>query len=357
MSKRQRALAYPSATTAGRTTIVRLVEPLDSQSHVKAFAEAVRSGLTRERKTLPWTYLYDEEGSRLFEQICELPEYYLTRTEDEILRHHADEMVGGLVKDDDDAEPETLTIIELGSGSAVKTQRLLTAGLRRYGGLHYVPIDVSPSALEDSTRRLNSRFPRLRVTGYVADYRRGLERLMSRARGPRLVVFLGSSLGNYETVAAANLLKMIASTMRSDDRLLLGTDLAKSRPTLEAAYDDAAGVTAAFNLNLLRRINRELGANFDLEAFGHRATYREDLGRVELYLVSRRQQSVAIPAADLTVPFAEGELIHTENSHKYTPAMLDDLRMRAGFFEEASWSDSDRRFRVQRWRLSESGQE
>ncbi len=174
-------------------------------------------------------------------------------------------MVAGLGAGDEiGVEP---TIIELGSGSAVKTQRLLAAALRQHDQLHYVPIDVSPSALEDSAERLTRRFPELKVTGYVADYRRGLERIMARASGPRLIVFLGSSLGNYEIEAAVELLNMVRQTMRPDDRLLLGTDMAKDRSLLESAYDDSRGVTAAFNLNLLRRINRELGADFALEAF------------------------------------------------------------------------------------------
>jgi uncharacterized SAM-dependent methyltransferase len=166
-----------------------------------------------------------------------------------------------------------------------------------------------------------------------------------------LIVFLGSSLGNYEMAAAEELLAMIARTMHSTDRLLLGTDLAKDRALLEAAYDDARGVTAAFNLNLLHRINRELRADFQVEAFRHRAVYHPDRGRVEMYLVSTCQQSVQVAAADLTVRFNEGELIHTENSHKYTPEMLTHLANAAGFEEEAAWTDDLGWFRLQRWRV------
>jgi L-histidine N-alpha-methyltransferase len=345
-------IASSTTSHSRRPTIVRLIEPQASHSHIAAFASAVRSGLICEPKSLPWAYFYDEQGSRLFEAICELPEYYLTRTEDAILRRHADAMVDGLaVRRDDGEEP---TIIELGSGSAVKTQRLIAAGLRRHDRLHYVPIDVSPSALEDSARRLTRRFPSLRVTGYVADYRGGLEQIMARTKGPRLIVFLGSSLGNYEMEAATDLLTLIWRTMRPDDRLLLGTDMAKERSLLEAAYDDARGVTAAFNLNLLHRINRELGADFQVEAFEHQVVYDPDRGRVEMHLLNTREQTVHVPAADLTIRFEKGESIHTENSHKYTPDMLSHLQSRAGFQEEAAWTDDRGWFRLQRWRLRDA---
>jgi L-histidine N-alpha-methyltransferase len=344
--------AHRSESLTRRPKIVRLIEPQESEAHVATFAEAVRAGLTAEPKSLPWTYFYDEAGSRLFEAICELPEYYLTRIEDVILRDAAAAMVDCLEPSPD----EEATIVELGSGSAVKTQRLITAGLKRYDRLHYVPIDVSPSALEDSARRLAGRFPSLRVTGYVADYRRGLERITARSKGPRLIVFLGSSLGNYDMGPSAELLAAVARTMRPQDRLLLGTDLAKDKDVLEAAYDDAQGVTAAFDLNLLHRINRELSADFRVESFAHRATYRPDRGRVESHLVSMREQSVHIPAAGLTVRFLRGETMHTENSHKYTLGMLASLADAAGFAEEADWTDDRGWFRVQRWRLREGCQ-
>jgi dimethylhistidine N-methyltransferase len=324
-----------------------LIDPAD-RAHVQAFAEAVRSGLSAAPKTLPCAYFYDQAGSRLFDAICRLPEYYLTRVEDSILHRHAGAMVAELGSSE--CKGMAPTLIELGSGSALKTQRLIAAGLKVHGRLHYVPIDVSPSALEESARRLAGRFRSLRITGYAADYRCGLERIMGRARGPRLIVFLGSSVGNYGTDAAIELLAMIRRTMRAEDRLLLGTDLAKDPAVLEAAYDDARGITAAFNQNLLRRINRELGADFQIEAFQHRAHYRPDRGRVEMHLLCTRDLSVRIPAADLTVRFCAGETIHTENSHKYTASMLASLRERAGFEEEAAWTDERGWFRLQRWR-------
>ena len=349
MSVSSRSASAPASNAQSRRpNIVHLIEPRDSEPHIKAFAGAVRAGLVAEPRTLPWAYFYDETGSRLFDAICQLPEYYLTRIEDSILRRHAGAMVADLASTG--ALEEEPTLIELGSGSAMKTQRLIAAGLRDHGRLHYVPIDVSPSALEESARRLAGRFRALRVTGYVADYRRGLERIMARARGPRLIIFLGSSLGNYAMDSAAELLTMIGRTMRTDDRLLLGTDMAKEPSVLEAAYDDAQGITAAFNLNLLHRINRELGADFQVEAFQHRAAYHPDRGRVEMHLISTRDQTVRIPAADLAIRFAAGESIHTESSHKYTAEMLAWLREHAGFVEEAAWIDDRGWFRLQRWR-------
>lgn len=329
--------------TSVRTRRLTIVEAGDSSDESPdAFAGAVRSGLLAEPRTLPCRYFYDDRGSRLFEQICDLPEYYLTRTEDAILRDHADAMVDGWA-----ADP---VMVELGSGSSSKTRRLIAAAIRAYGGLHYVPIDVSKSILEESAEALVRAFPRLRVTGYAANYRDALAEVSERFDRPKLYVFLGSSLGNYEVDDAAGLLAMIAGGMDPSDRLLLGTDLDKDPATLEAAYDDAQGVTARFNLNLLARINRELGGRFDLDHFRHEARYNAELRRVEMHLVSLVDQDVFIPGAGLTAQFSRGESIHTENSHKYTPELLRNLADRAGFEEETAWVDPEGRFRVQRWR-------
>jgi dimethylhistidine N-methyltransferase len=304
--------------------------------------DAVRRGLSARPKTLPCQFFYDAAGSRLFEQICALPEYYLTRTEDAILREHAAAMVIGW------AQPPAL--IELGSGSSVKTQRLIAAMLGQYGRLHYFPIDVSPTILEESAVALIRDFPRLRVTGFAADYREALAKLYTHVDRPKIVLFLGSSLGNYDADDAVSLLRHVASGLGPRDRLLLGTDLAKDRETLEAAYDDAQGVTAAFNQNLLVRINRELGADFEIPSFTHQARYFPDRGRVEMHLVSARDQVVRIPDAELTVRFVTGESIHTENSHKYTIESLHALASESGFEEEHAWTDRSGLFRVQRWR-------
>jgi dimethylhistidine N-methyltransferase len=333
--------AAPHAASK-RLTIHSLSRP--ARSHRVRFAAAVRAGLLAQPRSLPWQYFYDDHGSALFDQICRLPEYYLTRTEDAILRDHAGAMVAGLGI----GRPPCL--IELGSGSATKTERLIAAALATYGRLHYIPIDVSAPSLEESARSLVQRFALLHVTGYVADYQSALPRVAAGVAGPKLVVFLGSSLGNYSPAEAVALLGKVAEIMGPEDRLLLGTDLAKDRATLEAAYDDAQGITAQFNRNLLRRINRELGADFDVDQFAHRVHFELELGRVEMHLVARTSQVVRIPAAGLAVHFQSGESIHTENSHKYTSETLHHLAKSSGLFEEAFWMDCDGRFRVQRWR-------
>lgn len=307
-----------------------------------AFARAVRAGLLDRPRTLPCRYFYDDEGSRLFEAICDLPEYYLTRTEDAILAQHADAMVAGWV-----ADP---LLVELGSGSSTKTCHLIEANLRAYGRLHYVPIDVSRAILADSAQGLIDQYPNLRVTGFAANYRDALGLIAERFDRPKLVAFLGSSLGNYETEEAIDLLRLIADGMDLADRLLLGTDLDKDEAKLCAAYDDAQGVTARFNLNLLTRINRELGGDFVPDRWQHEARYNPREHRVEMHLVSRADQVVAVPEAEVEAHFGIGESIHTENSHKYTPELLAHLADRAGFVEEAAWLDPDGLFRVQRWR-------
>ncbi len=323
----------------GRLAVVRVPEGRDAES----FAQAVRRGLTASPKALPCHFLYDAAGSDLFEKICDLPEYYLTRTEDAILRDHADAMIDGW-----DRPP---TLIELGSGSSTKTRRLIGAMLDRYESAHYVPIDVSPTILEASARALARDFPSLRVTGLAGDYRGALGAISRRFDGPKCLVFLGSSLGNYDDDDALSLLAHAARAMGPADRLLLGTDLAKDRAILEAAYDDAQGVSAAFNRNILARINRELGGHFDPELFTHQARYRPEFGRVEMHLISQVAQDVCIEALGVEIPFAEGEAIHTESSHKYTTERLSSLAAQAGLIEEASWSDDQGWFRVQRWRI------
>jgi L-histidine Nalpha-methyltransferase len=329
-----------SSFRTGRLTIIEGGESAGEPPD--AFALAVRSGLRAKHKTLPCRYFYDDQGSRLFERICDLPEYYLTRTEDAILREHARAMVAGWL-----ADP---VMVELGSGSSSKTRRLIEAALQTYGTLHYVPIDVSKAILEESAEGLVRSYSGLRVTGFAANYRDALAGVVERFDRPKLFLFLGSSLGNYEANDAVDLLSLVAGSMDSSDRLLLGTDLDKDPATLEAAYDDSQGVTARFNLNLLERINRELGGGFVPGQFEHRACYRGDLRRVEMHLVSRVDQEVTIPGAGLTVRFAEGESIHTENSHKYTPETLRTLADRSGFQEQAAWTDGEGRFRVQLWR-------
>lgn len=304
------------------------------------FSEDVRAGLTAEPKRLSCAFLYDEEGSEIFEEICELPEYYLTRAETEILRDQAEDIL--------DEAPDDLTLVELGSGSSTKTRILIDAYLKRHARLHYVPIDISREMLEQSAEGLLADFPGLRVTGLAAEYQAGLHALSEVAPGPKLVLWLGSNVGNFERQDAAAFLREVRKDLATTDRLLMGIDLRKDRGTLERAYDDAQGVTARFNLNLLRRINDELGGDFDLKAFRHRATYDEQAGRVEIYIDSLRDQRVRIDELDLDVRFAAGESMHTENSHKYSLREIDALADAAGFDVNGRWFDPAERYSMNR---------
>jgi dimethylhistidine N-methyltransferase len=290
-------------------------------------------GLTADPKWLLPKYLYDDLGSQLFEAICLLPEYYLTRSEHEILDRRADEIVGAL--------SGPITLLELGSGSATKTHSLIQALLRRQEHLHFVPIDISASALEVSSRVLLQSYPQLRITAFAGDYFTGLEALAEEpAVNERiLALFLGSNIGNFDPPEALEFLRAVRRVLRPGAGLLLGADLRKERSRLELAYDDPLGVTASFNLNLLLRLNREFEGNFDIRGFRHRAHYNEELGRVEIYIESLRSQTVVLRRLDLTVEFNQGERIHTENSHKYDLKGLAEMASRSGFSLERTWFD------------------
>jgi dimethylhistidine N-methyltransferase len=301
------------------------------------FAADVRAGLTAPKKRLSCRYFYDAEGSALFEEICALPEYYLTRAELSILQAHADEIIASCSSD--------AALVELGSGSATKTRTLIEAALGAHEAVRYVPIDISRSMLEESSHALLADYPTVEITAIAAEYRAGL-RWLKRRREPKLVLWLGSNVGNFGRGEAARFLRGVRATMSAGDRLLMGVDLRKSRAVLEAAYDDAAGVTARFNLNLLARINRELGGHFRLGSFAHRARWNEQQGRVEIEIISRRAQLVRIDALGLAVPFAGGERIYTESSYKYSLAEIDELARAAGMFVERRWLDGEQRFSV-----------
>jgi dimethylhistidine N-methyltransferase len=302
-----------------------------------AIADDVERGLTATPKSLPARLFYDARGSELFEQITRLPEYYLTRTERAIFEQHGDAMIA--------AAGSGLAIVELGAGTAEKTEILLRAALKRQFSLTYYPVDVSSAALDIADERLAQALPRLRVKPIVADYTQGLAELR-RISGRKLVLSIGSSIGNFDLREAAAILRRIAEGLSAGDALLLGTDLVKRASVLRAAYNDAAGVTAAFNLNLLERINRELGADFALRNFRHDAVWNPAASRIEMYLVSLREQRIWIPAIGTTIQFREGERIHTENSYKFTHEMARELLRDAGFELQRSWSDRDELFAV-----------
>jgi L-histidine Nalpha-methyltransferase len=316
------------------------VERLEARAEAGGFAEDVRRGLTAAPKRLFPKYFYDELGSQLFEAICLLPEYYLTRAEAEIFADHSAEIVSAA------AQARRVTLCELGSGSASKTRRLIEALLARQDELLYVPVDISTAALEASAEALLEAFPRLSITAYAGDYDAALPRLPENFdEGARaLVLFLGSNVGNFDRGEARDFLRTLRRALRPGDALLLGADLKKDARTLEDAYDDPVGVTAAFNLNLLARINRELDADFRVRDFRHVAAYNEAEGRVEMHLESLRRQRVEIRALGLSVLFDEGERVHTENSYKYDPDGLAALASAAGFRLARTWLDGRGRF-------------
>lgn len=312
-------------------------------------ASAVREGLSARPKRLPSWLFYDDAGSRLFDQITELPEYYVTRTERAILTEHATEMIAqaaGLDMLGLDGNPVRLRIVELGAGSADKTRLLLKAAAERQGTLIYEPVDVSSSALETARERIERDLPAVQVLPLVADYTPGLNLDPLESDERRMVLYIGSSIGNFEPSEAEQLLQGVREGLSCGDTILLGVDMRKDEATLLAAYNDAAGVTARFNLNMLARVNRELDANFNLEAFAHRAIWNKTESRIEMHLVSSQAQRVKFPSLDFETVFRTGDHIHTENSYKYAPGQAEAMLTAAGFVPESTWMDAQGWFAV-----------
>jgi dimethylhistidine N-methyltransferase len=301
---------------------------------VASFAEEVRAGLSRAgQKELPSKYLYDDVGSALFDVIAVLPEYGLTRAGERLLRRHADEILDRI------APP--VVVAELGCGNGKKTRWILQALSRRQATTYY-PIEISPAALERCELEL-SRLDAVSVVGFEKEYLDGLLEVTARRQaGQRLLVlFLGSTIGNFDRPAGEAFLRELRRLLQPDDALLLATDLVKPVPQILLAYDDPIGVTAAFNLNLLARINRELGADFRLERFRHEARYDEAEQRVEMHLRSLLAQRVSIPAAGITVGFESAETIWTESSHKFRPEEIPEMARKTGFECVAQWIDRE----------------
>ncbi|HEX7531179.1 MAG TPA: L-histidine N(alpha)-methyltransferase [Pyrinomonadaceae bacterium] len=335
------------AQTKTREPLARLViHDLAHRNGHTEFAADVRRGLSSNPKQLFPKYLYDSLGSRLFDAICHVDEYYPTRAENEILTRHADEMVAGI--------PDCRTLIELGSGSAEKTRSIIEALLLHQTELLFIPVDISASALEKSSRALLAAYPALRIEAYAADYLEGLAAMQPLAPGPALMLFLGSNIGNFEKTEALTFLRAIRRMLRPGDALLLGADLKKDRATLEAAYNDALGVTRAFIVNELARINRELGGDFDLWAFGLRSVYNESAGCVEVFLESLRSQLVTISGLKLSITFEAGEWIHMEHSYKFDVDGLSALGLQSGFRLERTWLDARERFSSNLFRAADS---
>lgn len=297
------------------------------------FAEDVREGLTKPQKELLSKYLYDDVGSALFEVISVLPEYGLTRADERVLQRNAYEIVERL--------PMPVTVAELGSGSGKKTRWLLKALARRQPTA-YCPIEISPTALAMCKRELGD-IDAISIVGFEREYLDGLAEVADGRKKDQslLVLFLGSTIGNFDRPAGLEFLRQIRGILRPGDALLLGTDLMKPIPQLLAAYADPLGVTAAFNLNLLGRINRELEADFALEQFEHVALFNARARSVEMHLRSKRDQTVTIGAAGFSVRFAEGETIWTESSHKYSKDEVVQMAVDTGFNCEAQWVDRE----------------
>jgi L-histidine N-alpha-methyltransferase len=305
------------------------------QADERVLADDVLDGLTRPFKELPPKHFYDARGSELFERICELPEYYPTRTEMRILIDRADDII---------AETGAGELVELGSGAAEKA-RVLLGAMERAGTLsRYVPLDVSEAALEESARTLVDEYDGLEVYGVIGDFERHLDGVPEGDGDARLVALLGGTIGNFPPGTRRRLLRRIGGLLDDGDRLLLGTDLVKDPAVIEAAYDDADGVTAEFNRNVLRVINRELDANFPIEQFDHVAFFDTDREWVEMRLRAREACTVDIDQVDLTVEFAAGEELRTEISAKFTRERVEADFAAAGLALERWYTDEDALF-------------
>jgi dimethylhistidine N-methyltransferase len=312
--------------------------PVTNASLVAEFAADVRRDLALDPKQLQSKYLYDPLGSSLFDAICRLPWYRITRAESGLLSRHAGAIVATIGDDDG-------TIVELGCGSGEKLVLLAEALHARGGAARVHLIDVSSQALEQTEQRLG-RLRHFPVVGHQSTYEVGLHGAVAqrKAGSPMLVLFLGSNLGNFDTPAAEAFLVRIRRALSPGDLLLLGADLVKSEEELLLAYDDPLGVTAAFNRNLLARINHELGGTFDLSAFAHRAVWEAEAQRIEMHLVSLKDQLVRIDAVDASVRFTCGEWIWTESSYKYTPDQIVGMGSAAGMATREQWIDDEARF-------------
>lgn len=323
----------PTPSVASYTDTPALPRP--AQAATGRFFQDVIAGLTSRPKTLPCKYFYDDLGSDLFEQICDLPEYYPTRTELQIFRDSLDEiarLVGPRAQ-----------VVEYGSGSGIKTRLLLRALDQPVG---CAMIEISRAALESSARQLREEFPEMHFHPICADYTQPVSMPPDESHARRKVAFFpGSTIGNFTPPQSLKFLQQIAQTVGRDGGLIIGVDLQKDASTLEAAYDDEAGVTAEFNLNLLKRINRELGADFPVEVFHHESCYNAQLGRVEMHLVADEDTEVHI--GNTNVAFTRGESIHTENSYKYTLSGFAELASRAGWIVRRVWQDPRKLFSVQ----------
>jgi len=301
----------------------------------KTFADEVSFSLNRSSKFINPKYFYDKKGSELFEKICSLPEYYLTRTEIDLLKNLHSNLSEYL--------DDSFRLVELGSGSSVKTRLILDVLNEIQNKIEYFPIDIS-EILTESSELLQRDYDGLHITGIIDTYEGGLEFIEKYDDKKNLIIFLGSSYGNFTTDEGKIFLQKINSIMKKEDLFLIGLDLVKDKEILENAYDDSQGITAKFNLNVLSRINDELDADFILNNFKHVAKYNEKDQRIEMYLQSLVNQSVIISKANLSLKLKQGELIHTEHSHKYTIPQIQELMKITGFEIKQTWLDVNKHY-------------
>lgn len=300
-----------------------------------SFADEIKFSLSRDKKFISPKFFYDIKGSELFESICSLPEYYPTRTEVSILEQLQEDLLEYL--------DDSFRLVELGSGSSTKTRLILDIFEKFQNKIEYFPIDIS-DILTESSEILLSNYENLHITGIIDTYEGGLEFLKNYDTKKNLIIFLGSSFGNFSPDDGVEFLKKIHSTMKSGDLFLIGLDLIKDYSILESAYNDSAGVTAAFNLNVLSRINDELDADFDLNNFAHHSVYNESAQRIEMYLKSLVNQTVVISQSDMKIQLRKNELIHTEYSHKFKLSQLNSLFEGIGFDVNHTWCDEKKYF-------------
>lgn len=304
-------------------------------SSISGFSDDVLKGLYSERKYLHPKYFYDTKGSELFEKICSTKEYYVTRTEASILRKYSNEIISCV--------PNAEALTELGSGASIKTRYLIDSSIELNGSLQYSPIDVSTILIE-SAQNLISEIPELRISGIISEYESGIELANELYPEPKLIIFLGSSIGNFDLSDAKRFVKFISDNMIDDDNLLIGFDMVKDTNVLNSAYNDRSGYTSKFNLNLLNRINSELKSNFDVNKFEHHAFFNESESRIEMHLESKENQSVRINGSRIPISFKKGETIHTENSYKFTNCMINDIASYAGLKVVNQWTDERKYF-------------
>ncbi|MEO0836809.1 MAG: L-histidine N(alpha)-methyltransferase [Cyanobacteria bacterium J06642_3] len=308
---------------------------LDVQQIEQDDIQDVISGFSQTPKVIPARYFYDAQGSELFEAICQLPEYYPTRTEASILKEHATSIM---------TQTKAVELVELGSGSSTKTRYLLDAHTKNINcPLYYVPVDVSDSILQASAKDLLTDYPQLKIQGKVATYSKALEQLASSSLGRRLIIFLGSSIGNFNPEECDRLINQVTSALNPGDYFLLGIDLQKQVSILEAAYNDTEGITAKFNLNMLQHLNHHFAGNFNLDLFKHQAIYNQAQDQIEMYLISQQQQTVTFADLNFTINLQQNEAILTEISRKFkleTIAKLlknHDLNLIENYTDKRQW--------------------